>query len=168
MVLSGPNRQGAIGINCARQLTTHGVNTIVFLAGTTPNEFPILKTELMLYKLTNNKLITSIDGLPINTDLIILALNEDSEDPKSYPLIGEWTKQIRAPVLALDPPTVGTPGVSTKFSLVPVLPLSYASENGKIYLCNLSFPTKIYKDVGIKYRSPFGPKFVIPLHPNDT
>lgn len=167
MVLSGPNRQGAVGVNCARQLASHGVNTIVFLAQTS-DDLPALKSELSLYKLSNNKLVTNVDNFPAKTDLIILALNDDSEDPKSFPLIGEWTKQNKAPVLALDPPSVGTPGVKTKFALVPVMPLSYASENGKIYLCNLSFPTKIYKDVGIKYRSPFGPKFVIPLHPNDT
>lgn len=167
VILSGPNRQGAVGINCARQLSSHSINTIVFLAPTTQEEVSILKSELSLYKLTNNKIITSIDNLPPNTDLTILALSDDSENPKSYPLISEWVKQNRSPVLALDPPTVGTPGISTKLSLVPVLPLSYENENGKIYLCNLGFPTKIYKDVGIKYRSPFGPKFVIPLHPND-
>ena len=35
---------------------------------------------------------------------------------------------------------------------------------GKLYLVNLGIPKNIYKEVGIKFSSPFGAKFVIPLH----
>lgn len=168
VILCGQHKQGAIGVNCARQLTSHGVNTVVYLVQPVSDEILLLKSEINLYKLTKNKLITSFEGLPNTTDLIILSLSEDTDNPIAYPQIAEWTNQNRAPVLAMDPPAIGTPGIVTKFSLVPLLPLSHSPDNGKLYLCNLGYPTKIYKDVGIKYRSPFGPKFVIPLHPNDT
>lgn len=168
-VLCGPHKQGATGVNCARQLASHGVNTIVYLDPPPgPEEPPSLKSELQLYKLTKNKLTTSTDHLPNSPDLIILALCDDTDEPICYTRISEWTNQNRAPVLALDPPAISTPGIVTKFSLVPVLPLSHSSENGKLYLCNLGFPIRIFKDVSIKYKSPFGSKFVIPLHPNST
>ena len=40
----------------------------------------------------------------------------------------------------------------------------YISSAGKLYLVNLGIPKNIYKEVGIKFSSPFGAKFVIPLH----
>lgn len=163
VILCGPHKQGAMGINAARQLASHGVNTILYVI---PSELEIFKKELALYKLTKNKIVSSVSGLPHVTDLIIIALI-DEDNIKTYGNIAEWTNSNRAPVLALDPPANGTPGILTKFSLVPVLPLSHSLENGKIYLCNLSFPQQIFQEVGIKYQSPFGPKFVIPLHPND-
>lgn len=153
-----------MGINTARQLSSQGVKTIVY---TTSPETEILKNELSLYKLTKNKLITTVNNLPEIADLIVVALAEHSDKLMLYSSLTNWINNNRAPVLALDPPAVGTPGVQTKFSLVPVLPLAHSSENGKIYLCNLGFPIEIFSQVGIKYQSPFGPKFVIPLHAND-
>ena len=38
------------------------------------------------------------------------------------------------------------------------------SQAGKLYLVNLGVPRNIYKDANIKWSSPFGAKFVIPLH----
>ena len=40
------------------------------------------------------------------------------------------------------------------------------SSLGKLYLCNLGIPDSYYNDVGIDYKSPFGHKFVIPIHPD--
>ena len=51
-----------------------------------------------------------------------------------------------------------------KMSLVGGLPLAHQPEAGKLYLANLGIPRNIYKEVGIKFSSPFGAKFVIPLH----
>lgn len=159
------SRQGAMGINAARQLSSHGVNTIVY---TPPSmNLETIKQELALYKLTKNKVVTSVSGLPHTADLIISALAEESENVNVFTNVVDWTNSNRAPVLAIDPPAVGTPGISSKFSLVPVLPLSHSQENGKIYLCNLGYPQQLFQEVGIKYQSPFGPKFVIPLHPNN-
>lgn len=163
VVLCGPHKQGAAGINTARQLTSHGVRTIVYC---TSLEAPDIKKELSLYMLTRNKTITIVPELPNNTDLIICALFDNSDYPKSYPLLAEWVKKNRAPVLALDPPSSGIPGILPKISLLPVLPLSHSSTNGQLYLANLGFPVDIFNEVGIKYRSPFGPKNTISLHPN--
>ncbi|CAG9862579.1 unnamed protein product [Phyllotreta striolata] len=164
VVLCGPHKQGAAGVNTARQLASHGVQTVVY---TTSMDAPILKKELALYMLTKNRLLSNINDLPNVSDLIIIALCEDTDNPKHYPAITEWANKNKAPILAVDPPSVGTPGITPKFSLLPVLPLPHTSNNGKLYLCNLGFPVDIFNEVGIKYKSPFGPKFVIPLHPKD-
>lgn len=108
-----------------------------------------------------------MSSLPKLSDLIIIALCEGDGNPNMYGDLADWANASRAGVLALDPPPAGTPGILTKYSLIPVLPLPHSSENGRLYLCNLTFPVEIFHEVGIKYHSPFGPKLVIPLHPND-
>ncbi|XP_077298269.1 enhancer of mRNA-decapping protein 3 isoform X2 [Arctopsyche grandis] len=162
--LIGPHRQGVVGVTCARQLASHGVSTVVLVAE--PDVQGALRPHLSLYQMTGNRLTTNIQDLP-SVDLIIMALCDDSDDPSHYPHLAEWANQSRAPVLALDPPAIGTPGIITKYSLLPILPLSHSLNNGKLYLCNLAIPQKIFKDLGIQYDSPFGSKFVIALHPND-
>lgn len=152
-----------MGINAARQIASHGVNTIVFIVSTSDD----LYTELSLYRMTTNRIVTSIADLPELSDLIIVALCEDSDNLKLYSNLTDWVKKNRASVLAIDPPAAGTPGITAKYSLVPVLPLPHSLENGKIYLCNLGFPIEVFRNLRIQYKSPFGPKFVIPLHPNE-
>ena len=57
-------------------------------------------------------------------------------------------------------------------SVLPGLPIWYGSWEasdsgggvGKLYLVNMAIPTKVYKDVGINYASPFGAKTFITLH----
>lgn len=108
------NRQGAAGINAARQLASHGVRTIVFCPFL---EAVALKNELSLYMLTRNRTISSVAELPAATDLIICALSDDSDSPKSNPLLVDWANKNTAPVLALDPPPSGTPGKNTLFPI---------------------------------------------------
>jgi len=61
MVMCGPHWQGAVGVNCARQLASHGIKTIVYLME--PTQMPsLLAQELRLYTLTDNKIITNIQG----------------------------------------------------------------------------------------------------------
>ena len=52
---------------------------------------------------------------------------------------------------------------SPKMTLTWGLPLSHSPQAGKLYLANTGIPRNIYKEIGIKYSSPFGAKFVIPL-----
>ena len=55
---------------------------------------------------------------------------------------------------------------------MPGLPIWYgygeAADNGggvgKLYMVNTAIPSKVYKDVGIGYSSPFGAKTFITLH----
>lgn len=92
-------------------------------------------------------------------------------------------------MLAIDPPPCGIKDVAIKYSILPILPLiqdpstsaaatttnkqTTTSEKtstnncGKLYLCNLGIPDKFYRDCGIKYKSPYGHKYVIPIHSKD-
>ncbi|KAH8259254.1 hypothetical protein KR026_001150 [Drosophila bipectinata] len=102
-----------------------------------------------------------------------------------------------ASVLAIDPPPCGINDVAIKYSILPILPLngistapssssaaatptpiastsaaaatasSSTNNCGKLYLCNLGIPDKFYRDCGIKYKSPYGHKYVIPIHSKD-
>jgi len=66
-------------------------------------------------------------------------------------------------VLAVDPPPQPL-NLEVKMTLTWGLPLSHSAQAGKLYLVNLGVPRNIYKDANIKWSSPFGAKFVIPLH----
>ncbi|XP_058804145.1 enhancer of mRNA-decapping protein 3 [Phymastichus coffea] len=164
VALCGPHRSGAAGINCARQLSSHGVKTIVYVES---SEDIFLLQELSLYKLTGNKVENAVEKLPTVADLIIVALYEE-KSPRTITPVAKWANNNRASILAIEPPSMGTPGIISKYSLVSGLPLSHCAENGRLYLCNLALPSRVFSDVGISYRSPFGPKFVIPLHLNSS
>lgn len=100
-------------------------------------------------------------------DIIINALdshdNKHLRDQSWYQGVVEWTKTHRASVLSIDPPCEGVV-IDTKWSLSIALPLSLPKSAGKMYLCDLGIPSKVYSEIGIKYASPFGSKYVIPLH----
>ncbi|KAL7293677.1 enhancer of mRNA-decapping protein 3 [Trichogramma pretiosum] len=164
VALCGPHRSGAAGINCARQLSSHGVKTIVYVES---SEDIFLLQELSLYRYTGNRVEVDVKKLPSAVDLIILALYEE-KSPRSIPAVAKWANNNRASVLAIEPPATGTPGIVSKYSLVSALPLSHCADNGRLYLCNLALPNKVFLDVGINYRSPFGPKFVMPLYLNSS
>lgn len=101
-------------------------------------------------------------------DLIIMAL-ANSMGPIKNPAspASQWAQSNKAAVMAIDPPPFGTDGVSAKCCVVYGLPLNYDPSNGRIYLCNVGIPASVFAAAGIEYLPPFGPKFVIPLHPND-
>lgn len=164
VALCGPHRSGAAGVNCARQLSSHGVKTVVFIEN---SENVFLLQELSLYKLTGNMVETDVDKLSSAVDLILVAMSEE-HSPRTPNSVAKWVNSNRAPVLAIEPPSTGTPGITSKFSLLGALPLSHSPENGRLYLCNLALPNKVFAEVGITYKSPFGPKFVIPLHLNNS
>nr|XP_036670617.1 enhancer of mRNA-decapping protein 3 [Drosophila suzukii] len=62
-----------------------------------------------------------------------------------------------------------TPIASTSAAAAANKSVAAASTNncGKLYLCNLGIPDKFYRDCGIKYKSPYGHKYVIPIHSKD-
>ena len=102
-------------------------------------------------------------------DLIINCLdcheNTFLMDQPWYRAAADWANQNRAPVLSIDPPVSGQGlAVEAKWSLSLCLPLALAEGAGRVYLCDIGVPCHVFQEVGIKYHSPFGCKFVIPLH----
>lgn len=119
--------------------------------------------------LSNNSLFDSTDLPDTPVDLIINCLdcheNTFLMDQPWYRAAADWANQNRAPVLSLDPPVSGQGhAVEAKWSLSLCLPLALGEGAGRVYLCDIGFPRQVFQEVGIKYLSPFGCKFVIPLH----
>ncbi|XP_023930254.1 enhancer of mRNA-decapping protein 3 [Lingula anatina] len=168
VVLCGPHMQGAQGVSCARQLANHNVNVILFV----PNFLKMLNwlaEEIALFELTSGKKTSDPSGLPtFPVDIIINCLdNGENKHLRSQPwytTIVNWTNQSKAPVMAMDPPADGGSDIQNKWSMCLGLPLNLPDNCGQIYLCDLGLPKAIFKQLGITYQSPFGHKFVIPLH----
>lgn len=75
-------------------------------------------------------------------------------------------KQIessKAYVLTIDPSSEAS-AIQSKWNIAPVLPLELSNQSGRVYLCDLGFTKSMFQAVNIKYESPFGSKFLIPLH----
>ena len=61
VVLCGPHYQGAMGVNCARQLATHNVSVTLFV----PNFLkmnPHLESEIKLFELADGNKVTTAKG----------------------------------------------------------------------------------------------------------
>uniref|UniRef100_A0A182JS59 Enhancer of mRNA-decapping protein 3 n=1 Tax=Anopheles christyi TaxID=43041 RepID=A0A182JS59_9DIPT len=148
-----------VGISTARQLASHGLETVVYLCSLT--EATQNSSEVPLYMATGNKISVDVNTLP-PCDLVIASV----QNPKLTDQLRKWISYSRAPVLAIDPPGAGLEGVSIKCSILPILPLDGIDQNdacGRLYLCNIGIPNQIFRRAGITYKSPFD-KFVIPIH----
>uniref|UniRef100_A0A182SAN4 Enhancer of mRNA-decapping protein 3 n=1 Tax=Anopheles maculatus TaxID=74869 RepID=A0A182SAN4_9DIPT len=148
-----------VGISTARQLASHGLETVVYLSSLT--EATQNSSEVPLYMATGNKISVDVNTLP-PCDLVIASV----QNSKLTDQLRKWISYSRAPVLAIDPPGVGLDGVAIKCSILPILPLDGINQNdacGRLYLCNIGIPNQIFRSAGIKYKSPFD-KFVIPIH----
>ncbi|XP_022215569.2 enhancer of mRNA-decapping protein 3 [Drosophila obscura] len=63
-------------------------------------------------------------------------------------------------------PSTSSAAAAAAAAAKPATPSS-TNNCGKLYLCNLGIPDKFYRDCGIKYKSPYGHKYVIPIHSKD-
>jgi len=171
VILCGASKSAVYGVSTARHLAGHGVRTQIYLPesmGRLDNSL-LLEQELRLYRLTGGKVVTKGKDLPkTSVDVIVNAL-EDEEmcvqqriQPWHRAAVA-WASGLKAPVLALDPPPE-IPVLVPRMSLVGLLPLAHPAKCGQLYLANLAVPKNLFKEVGIKYSSPFGSKFVISLH----
>ncbi|KAK5873532.1 hypothetical protein PBY51_018567 [Eleginops maclovinus] len=169
VVLCGPHMQGAQGISCARHLANHQVELILFL----PNCLKMqecVSSEVQLYNQTSSQQVARVKDLPQSpVDLVINCLdcheNPLLREHSWYQSAADWANQNRALVLSIDP-AVGTQHqtVDTKWTLFLGLPLAQAATESQVYLCDIGIPKLVFQEVGIRYHSPFGCKFVIPLH----
>lgn len=110
---------------------------------------------------------TDLPDTPVDLIINCLDCHENTflMDQPWYRAAADWANQNRAPVLSLDPPASGQrQAVEAKWSLSLCLPLPLTEGAGSVYLCDIGIPRQVFQEVGIKYHSPFGCKFVIPLH----
>lgn len=102
-------------------------------------------------------------------DLVINCLdcheNRLLREQSWYKLAADWANQNRAPVLSIDPSVSEQHQmVEAKWTLFLGLPLPLPKAESRVYLCDIGIPKLVFQEVGIRYHSPFGCKFVIPLH----
>ncbi|TMS13125.1 enhancer of mRNA-decapping protein 3 [Larimichthys crocea] len=169
VLLCGPHIQGAQGISCGRHLANHEVEVILFL----PNFLKMqesVTSEVNLYSRTSSKQVANVKDLPTGpVDLVINCLdcheNRLLREQSWYKLAADWANQNRAPVLSIDPSVSEQHQmVEAKWTLFLGLPLPLPKAESRVYLCDIGIPKLVFQEVGIRYHSPFGCKFVIPLH----
>jgi len=175
VVLCGPGRTGEYGMTMARHLSTQGIKVVTFLPHLDLYQRQ-MANELALFKLccksSNAKLIQEVKELPQSTvDLVVMALDDHElwEQEKTQPWhrgAARWCRDLRSPVLGIDPLAASNTSVTCRASVVPGLPLWYEGPDvGKIHMVNLAIPNKVYKDVGISFQPPFGAKSFVTLEP---
>jgi enhancer of mRNA-decapping protein 3 len=125
---------------------------------------------------SNYKILKSLDELRElkSIDLIISGLEMQIQTQNSTLVFRNLTRFIensKASVLTIDPTVEDNSSSSSsmcsipsKWSITPVLPLAFPESCGRVYLCDFGFTKKMFQSVNIKYESPFGSKFLIPLH----
>ena len=121
------------------------------------------ENELQL--LESHELIRSTDALrtlaPV--DLIVSGACCGSRAQPWHGAALAFSERCKASVLAVDPAADGSP-LTAKWSILPMLPTPVSDRCGRVYLCDLGFTKAMFSSVDIKYESPFGAKFCIPLH----
>ncbi|NWZ43199.1 EDC3 protein, partial [Brachypodius atriceps] len=111
--------------------------------------------------------LADLPDTPVDLVINCLDCHENAflRDQPWYKAVVDWANQNRAPVLSIDPPISEMElGIDAKWSLALGLPLPLGERAGRVYLCDIGIPQKVFQEVGINYHSPFGCKFVIPLH----
>lgn len=169
VVICGAHEEGAMSINCARQLAVRNVLVTIFMQ---PKAMQIkeVNDELCLFKLTKGKIVTKTTDLPNGpVDMIISSLENDDNintvmtKQDWYEEIITWIKLNKAPVIALEPPANGTI-MDIKWAMVLGLPPQMALSYSQLYLCDLGLSPAVFNEISITYNSPFGHKYVVALH----
>lgn len=116
----------------------------------------------------SSPLTLCVPGLPTGpVDLVINCLDSHEEpllrEHSWYQSATDWANHNRAPVLTIDP-HMGEQTVEAKWTLSLGLPLPLVDGESRAYLCDIGIPRQVFQAVGINYHSPFGCKFIIPLH----
>ena len=170
--------QGVYALCTARLLSTRNVKIFLFVYNNNKmkNEQKdnseldaFFQNELNLFQSTdvaNYKLLNSTDELKslISVDLILNGL--ESPDYPKFLIDNQLIRYIencKASVVSIDPPVTGSV-IQSKWCITPVLPMAMSNNCGRVYLCDLGFTKSMFQSVNIKYQSPFGAKFLIPLH----
>jgi enhancer of mRNA-decapping protein 3 len=110
--------------------------------------------------------IKSVDLILNGLESSAMSLNAQAVMARQswFKRIIEYLDECKASVVTIDPPSEGAIVPKSKWCIVPVLPMSMDSSCGRIYLADLGFTHRMFDAVGVKYKSPFGAKFLIPLH----
>ena len=169
--------QGVYAICTARLLSIRNVKIYLFVYSSKVDQImsdeedsqAYFKNELSLFRSTdaaNYKILTSVEDIKnlASVDLILNGL--ESPKPAKFlidPQLVKYIDNCKASVVSIDPSVNGSV-LQSKWCITPVLPMPMSANCGRVYLCDLGFTKNMFQSVNIKYQSPFGAKFLIPLH----
>jgi len=164
--------QGAYALSLARLLSSRNVFVFVYLHEADGGERQLVEAEMRLLRLTDARLCATVEEMSSEPPLDLIVNGLDSAVSARNSAMGsqlafrsllKFVATCKASVLSIDPPMEGSV-IEAKWSVVPVLPQAMSPNCGRLYLCDLGFSRKLFEMVAIKYQSPFGAKFLIPLH----
>lgn len=163
--------QGSYALLTARLLSIRSCKIHIFLAKSkmsNKDESELFTNEMNLFRSMDppeSTILNSVDDLRTITppDLIINSLDSSSSDQTWFRGLLKFLDSCKASVLSIDPVAEGT-DIKSKWCVLPVLPKPMSEDCGRVYLCDLGYTKKMFSSVNIKYASPFGAKFLIPLH----
>lgn len=182
LILANSNSIQGIYALCAARLLSIRTVKIYLLVFKCNEEDDDFKNELNFFKSNNdpssivilnnvNDLnnIKSIDliinGLESFNDSANLIVNKNLKAGSWLNALNRYIENCKASVLSIDPPSAKqTCTIKSKWCITPILPMEMSENSGRVYLCDFGFTKQIFQSVNIKYQSPFGAKFVIPLH----
>lgn len=165
--------QGTYALCAARMLLTRSCKVHIFVVNSTEqqrelNESKYFDNELKLFESTEpvqSTFIKSIEELRTITsvDLILNSVDGSMNSQSWYRSLVKYVENCKASVLSIDPVAEGS-AIKSKWCILPMLPMPMDDSCGRVYLCDLGFTKSMFNSVNIKYQSPFGAKFCIPLH----
>ena len=163
--------QGAYAVCTARLLSIRGCNVFLYISkssnGGNQGDSKLFNDELDLYRTIEpaaNTFLKNVDELRslASIDLILNSFDALNTHAWTRGLL-KFIEGCKASVLAIDPACEGT-AIKSKWCVLPVMPMVMSPDCGRVYLCDLGFTKGLFNAVNIKYQSPFGAKFLIPLH----
>lgn len=163
--------QGSYALCTARLLSIRSCKIYIYTPKVSTNENnEYFQTELNLFRsidAPSDTFLNSVDDVK-NLNSIDLIINGiDASNLQSghiwYKNLVKYIENCKASVLSIDPNSEGS-AIQSKWCVIPVLPLEMSARCGRVYLCDLGFTKNMFQSVNIKYKSPFGAKFLIPLH----
>ena len=177
VIANSQHIQGVYAVCTARLLSIRNVKIYLFIYNSRSDSSnqkeseidTFFKNELNLFRSTdaiNFKILTTVDELSSLNSIDLILNGIESPDCSKIRIDSQLIKYIencKASVVSIDPPVNGSV-IHSKWCITPVLPMAMAANCGRVYLCDLGFTKSMFQSVNIKYQSPFGAKFLIPLH----
>ncbi|XP_049877412.1 enhancer of mRNA-decapping protein 3 [Pectinophora gossypiella] len=164
-VLAGHHDAGAAGLLAARLLASHGARVAVYVHPPLAGASAAVAQEVAALALADVAVCGRLALLP-RADLLLLALHDPALDEPAahYAAVAEWARAARAGAVALEPaPGWDVPCRASVFALLP----GAGAALGRVFLADVAPPLRVFQELRVHYRPPFGAHSLLALHPAD-
>jgi NAD(P)H-hydrate epimerase len=175
VVLAGAGGNGGGGICAARHLANRGCRVSLSITETQRlGEVPAFQRRVYACTSGGEAELDELDGVGVGLviDAVIGYSLGGAPSGRALQFI-QWANSSGLPILSLDVPsgvdaTTGeVPGESVRADWTMTLALPKTglrpATAGRLYLADLGIPVDAYKRLGLRYRSPFGPRSWVPI-----